>query len=415
MAVASALALAAPAARADVVTDWNAAACNIATESKLPTPPAARALTIAQAAVYEAVNAITKKYPVHDLQLESPKGASVDAAVAAANHVTLGKLFAGQQAAVESVYTAALAKIPDGPDRVAGIKVGEAAANGVLAARAQDTAGMAESYRPTTPPGIYVPTTIPLASGWMKRPPWLMKSASQFRPGPPPSLTSDVYTRDYNEIKAIGSKQSATRTPEQTEIARFWEATGPAIYHGLIRSVATAPNREVTKNALLLAACTQAADDALIAVFDAKYHYNFWRPITAIRNGDRDRNNATDRDSTWVPFIDTPMHPEYPCAHCILSGAVGTVIEADVAGGPAPTLTAQSPTANGASRSWTSVEAFMKEVADGRIYDGVHYRNSTEVGNAMGRQVGALAVAKYYGGEPAKAPAKGGAKGGAKK
>jgi PAP2 superfamily len=135
-------------------------------------------------------------------------------------------------------------------------------------------------------------------------------------------------------------------------------------------------------------------DDALIAVADAKYHYNFWRPITAIRNGDLDGNDATEREASWVPLIDTPMHPEYPCAHCILSAAVATVLHAEVGGGTMPTLRATSPTAPGMERSWTTIEALMQEVANARIYDGVHYRTSTEAGTAMGQKIGELAAAK---------------------
>src|SRR4030095_7641375 len=174
------------------------------------------------------------------------------------------------------------------------------------------------------------------------------------------------------------------RRAEQTEIARFWEATGPAIYHGLIRSVANRPGREITQNARLFAAATQATDDAMIAIMDAKYHYNFWRPVTAIRNGDIDGNDATERDSSWTPFIDTPMHPEYPCAHCIVSGCVGTVLQAEIGNGPTPALMTTSYAAKGARRRWMTIDDFMNEVANGRIYDGVHYRNSTEVGTSMG-------------------------------
>jgi hypothetical protein len=162
-----------------------------------------------------------------------------------------------------------------------------------------------------------------------------------------------------------------------------------------VRSVASAPGREVTQNARLFAAVTQAVDDAMIAVFDAKYHYNFWRPITAIRNGDIDGNDATEREAAWVPFIDTPMHPEYPCAHCIVASTVGTVLRAEIGTGPIPTMTTTSDTAMGTARSWTNLDTFIQDVANARIYDGVHYRNSTEVGTAMGEDVGALAVAKY--------------------
>ena len=388
--------LVASTATADVVTDWDAKACGIVMDAKLPTPGAVRILALTETAVYEAVNAITAKYPASALNVTPAPGASVDAAVAAATRVTLTKTAPTQQAAIESAYAAALAKIADGASKTEGIAVGERAAAAVLASRAADMVPMTDLYRPRTTPGVYVPTATPVAQRWPERKPWLMSRAKQFRPAAPPKLTSQTWARDYNESKAVGGKESAIRTAEQTEIARFWEATGPAIYHGILRSVAESPGREVTRNARLCAAVSQAADDALIAVFDAKYHYEFWRPVTAIRNGDRDFNSATVRDSTWVPFIDTPMHPEYPCAHCILSGALGTVIQADIGAGPMPTLTTSSPTANGASRSWTSIDAFMQEVADARIYDGVHYRNSTVVGTAMGKQIGGLAASKFF-------------------
>jgi hypothetical protein len=151
----------------------------------------------------------------------------------------------------------------------------------------------------------------------------------------------------------------------------------------------------VTENAHLLAVAGMAMDDAAIAVFDAKYAYNFWRPITAIRNGDLDGNDATARDPGWAPFIETPMHPEYPCAHCIVSGSLGAVLEAEIGGGTMPKLSSMSPTAPGAVRTWTSVSDFVQEVAVARIYDGVHYRNSTEVGTEMGKKIGGLAAAKF--------------------
>ena len=169
----------------------------------------------------------------------------------------------------------------------------------------------------------------------------------------------------------------------------------PPIYNGIVLSIADVPGREVTQNARLFAAVAQAADDALLAVFDAKYHYNFWRPVTAIRNGDLDGNDATERDASWTPFIETPMHPEYPCAHCIVAAAVGTVLQAEVGTGAMPTLTTTSYLVKGPARSWTKIDDFMQEVANARVYDGVHFRNSTEVGTAMGKQVGTLAAAKF--------------------
>ncbi len=387
--------LSAPTVRADAVTDWDVKACDIVAESKLGPAPANRALAIVQTTVYESANAITRRYPASGLKLEVAPGASVDAAIAAANRATLAKLVPAQQASIDTVYRTALETIADGPGKTAGIAAGEQVAAAILAARIDDGAATQETYRPYTAAGVYVPTVIPAVPQWPQRKPWLMTSPDQFRPGPPPALASAEWARDYNEIKEIGGSKSKRRTAEQTEIARFWEGTLPPIYHGLVRSVAIAPGREVTQNARLFAAATQATDDALIAVMDAKYRYGFWRPITAIRNGDIDGNDATERDPSWTPLIDAPMHPEYPCAHCIVSAAVGTVLQAEIGTGPMPTLTTTSYTANGKARSWTRIDDFVQEVSNARILDGVHYRRSTEVGTAMGKRIGALAVAKY--------------------
>jgi hypothetical protein len=383
-----------PMAMSDVITDWNVKAGDIVSDGKLGTPPSNRILAIVHTAMYEAANAVTRRYPASGLNVQAAPGASVEAAIAAASRTTLGKLLPSQQAAVETAYQAELAKIADGASKSAGIAVGEQAAAAVLASRADDKANP-EPYRPYTSAGMYVPTVMPAAVQWPKRKPWLMTNPAQYRPGPPPKLTSEVWARDYNEVKALGGKNSTQRTAEQTEIARFWEATLPPIYYGVVRSVATVPGRDVTQNARLFAAVTQAMDDAMIAVFDAKYQYNFWRPVTAICNGDMDGNDATEPDLSWAPFIETPMHPEYPCAHCIIAGAVGTVLEAEIGAGPAPILTTTSTTANNSARSWKKVDDFIQEVSLARIYDGVHYRNSTQVGTAMGKQVGALAVAKF--------------------
>jgi hypothetical protein len=222
-----------------------------------------------------------------------------------------------------------------------------------------------------------------------------MKNAAQFRPGPPPALTSALWARDYNEIKVVGSATSNVRTPEQTAIARFWATALPDVHMGIVHSVAIAPGREVTRNARLYAAVTAAMNDAEIAVLEAKYHYNFWRPITAIRNGDRNGNPATKRDPDWTPLIATPLHPEYPCAHCVIASTIAAVIRAEVGRGPLPTLMSTSNTAPGVTRQWTRTEDVVKEVSEARILDGVHYRNSTEVGNRMGAQVGALVAAAY--------------------
>jgi membrane-associated phospholipid phosphatase len=369
----------APEARADAVIDWNARAGEIVIEAKLGTPPAIRVMALVQTAVHEGVSA-------------APRGASVDAVVAAASRTTLSRLLPAQQAAIDAAYRAALAAMADGPAKSEGIAAGERAAATILAARSDDGPGGADTYRPHTTAGAYVPTAQPAALPWAQRKPWLMSGATQFRPGPPPALGSATWARDYDEVRAIGARGSARRTPEQTEIARFWEYSLPPIYFGVVRSLAAAPGRDTRENARLYAAAAQAMDDAMIAVFDAKYHYGFWRPATAIRNGDIDGNDATQRDPAWVSFIEAPMHPEYPSAHSILAAAVATVIAADAGGRPLPVLATSSPTAKGATRRWASADDFVAEVGNARIWEGIHFRTSTEVGAAMGRSIGTLAV-----------------------
>ena len=195
-----------PVARADAVCDWNTKAGDIVVSARMGPPPANRAMAIANTAVYEAVNAITKRYPAGALKLDAAPGASVDAAIAAANRTTLAKLLPTQQVAIDGAYQAALAKIADGPTKTSGIAVGEQAAAAILALRAEDGATAAEAYRPQTAAGVYVPTVIPAVTQWPQRKPWLMATASQFRPGPPPALTSPLWARDFNEVKALGGQ-----------------------------------------------------------------------------------------------------------------------------------------------------------------------------------------------------------------
>jgi len=376
-------------AHADVVTDANAKAAEIA--SKHPaTPIAVRTMAIVQVSVFEAVSAITGRYPPFRAKLTAAPGASVEAAVAAATRTALSKLMPAQQAAIDADYQAALRPLADGRAKSDGIAIGEQAAAAILASCADDGSVAPNTYRPYTTPGVYVPTMSPAVPHWGKRKTWVLASGDQFRPGPPPSLTSDTWKRDFAEIKALGGKSSTQRTAEQTAIAQFWEATQPVVYWPVARSVATARGRNVADNARLLAVAAMAMDDALVAVFDAKYTYNFWRPVTAIRNAE-----GADRDAGWTPFIDTPMHPEYPCAHCIVSASLGSVLEAELGQGAVPQLSSASSTAGGAVRTWVRVGDFTQEVALARIYDGVHYRNSTEVGAVMGKAIGELAVKRF--------------------
>lgn len=384
-------------AQADVITDWNITARNIVVESKLYAPPANRVMAIVHTAVYKSVNSITQEFPQKNSALQANQEASVEAAVAAANYTSLIKLLPDQHLKIKEAYVTALELIPDGAAKESGISIGAIAAETVLAERSKDGSELAEVYRPHSAAGKYVPTVIPAVPQWPNRRPWLLSSASQFRPIPPPTLDSQEWAKDFNEVKEIGEAESTVRNQQQTEIAKFWEATSPAIYHGIVHSVAKQTGRTATQNARLFAIVTQAIDDAMIAVFEAKYYYAFWRPITAIRNADIDNNDATKRDASWKSYIPTPMHPEYPCAHCVVAGTVGAILKAEVGENPMPLLTTRSDTANNAMRSWPDIESFVQEVSEARIYDGVHYRSSTMVGSLMGEKIGELAVRKHQG------------------
>jgi hypothetical protein len=386
-------------AHADVVTEWNERAGEIVASSGLLTQPANRVMAITHTAAFEAANAITRRYPSAGAaaSLDAPRGASVEAAIAAAHRTAMSRLLPAQQAAIDAAYQKAVASIASGSAKDAGLALGERAAQDVLARRADDGAAAPEAYRPLAVPGRWAPTAMPAAPQWPQRKPWVMTSASQFRPGPPPALTSERWARDYNEIKALGAAASTQRSAEQTANARFWETTLPAIYYGVVRSVAEQPGRDLMRNARLFAALTQAIDDAMIAVFDAKYHYAQWRPVTAIRNGDQDGNDATERDPSWTPLLATPMHPEYPCAHCIQAGVVGVFLQHEIGSGAQPVLATKSTSAGGAERRWTSVQALVQEVGNARIHGGMHYRFSSEVGTEMGQRIGALAIERLLG------------------
>jgi hypothetical protein len=218
--------------------------------------------------------------------------------------------------------------------------------------------------------------------------PFALAKPSQFRPGPPISLTSREWAIDYNEIKELGALNSTKRTPEQTETAKFWLMTGPQAYHPLARQVVVARHLNLLDSARFMALYAVALTDAYVAVFDAKYHYEFWRPMTAIRNGDIDDNPETDTDPLWQPIDSTPMHPEYPCAHCIGSSTAATVIEMLTGGQGIPELTLTSPTAPGVTHRWSNLSELVTEVSNARVWAGFHYRFSAHAGTAMGRRVG---------------------------
>jgi PAP2 superfamily len=375
---------------ADVITDWNDKTVTFVTKRTMLPPQAERVVASVHVAMFDAVNSIERRYLPYLTQLPATREASKEAAAAAAASAVLAGLLANAAEEAKGALTEYLAAIPAGPEKAEGIKLGEAVAAKVLTARANDGAAAPDTYRPKTRPGVYVPTPITASSMWPNVTPFAMSSPAQFRPGPPIPLKGEQWAADYNEIKDLGGSTSTKRTARQSEDGRFWLMTGPVSYYPMVRQLVGAKKMSVLDSARLMALASVAAADSFIAVFDAKYHYDFWRPITAIRNGDIDDNPATDTDAAWQPIANTPMHPEYPCAHCISSAAIATVVEAVLGSADIPEVAMTSPTAPGVTHRWTNVWAYADEVALARIWAGFHYRFSTRVGQDMGRKVGRL-------------------------
>jgi len=384
-------------AYANVVTDWDekaiAAVAPLASVPSPYTPYAAyRMMGLVHVAMFDAVNSIERRYRPYLVQLPADPGTSKEAAAAAAATAVLATIDARTAGEMKIALTSYLASIPDGTAKSEGVKLGEAVAGKVLAARANDGSDAPDDLRPRTTPGVYVPTPTMRGPMWPRVKPFAMASPSQFRPGPPIALDSPEWATDFNELKDYGGQKSVKRTAQQTETARFWLVAGPVAYHPFLRQLAIAKQMDVVESARFMALGAIAINDALIAVLDAKYHYNFWRPITAIRNGDIDGNQATDREATWQPIADTPMHPEYPCAHCIVSGSVAGVVNAVLGTDDIPEIAVTSPTALGVTHRWTNMANFTQEVANARIWAGFHYRFSTRVGRDMGLKIGEYAV-----------------------
>jgi hypothetical protein len=386
----------APSASANVITDWDQKALAVVTPmaSLGGTSPymAQRMMGMVHAAMFDAVNSIDRRYRPYLVQLPADPATSKEAAAAAAAAAVLATIDAKTADDMKGALATYLASIPDAPAKSAGARLGEAIAAKVVAARANDGSDGPDAYRPRTTPGVYVPTAITISSMWPDMKPFALTRGSQFRPRAPIPLDSEAWAIDFNELKDYGGLASTKRTPQQSEIARFWLVGPPVAYHPFARELVRAKEMSVVDSARFMALVAIGLNDAIIAVLDAKYHYNFWRPITAIRNGDQDGNPATDRDATWQPIANTPMHPEYPCSHCVQSGTVAAVVKAVLGSMDIPETAMASPTAPGITRRWTTMTAYTEEVANARIWAGFHYRFSTRVGTEMGLQIGEYVV-----------------------
>jgi hypothetical protein len=314
-------------------------------------------------------------------------------------------LFPAQAADLDGEYATSLAAIHDDSAKVNGIAVGQQAANAILIKRAEDGRDATVIYTPGSGPGVWVPTPPAFLAALAPETPFVqpfaLKSASQFRPEPPVSLTSEEWARDYNEIKALGPAVGSIRTPGQTDIARFWSDNPPLQWNRAWRALSVAKGLGLADNARYFAMLATASADALIACWDAKFFYNFWRPVTAIRAGDTDGNSETAPDPAWIGLVITPNHPEYPAAHGCFSGAstetlsylfgtdeVGFSMDSTVAGVVNPI------------RTYDRLSDALQEVHDARIYGGMHYRNSTRIGANMGKQVSRFTTRHFF--RPAK-------------
>jgi hypothetical protein len=378
-------------AHADVIMDWNARADDYAIEQGQTPSNHARVLALMHVAMYEAVNAIERRYQPYRLRLATDRNTSREAAAAAAGHGVLMQLFPAKKTELDALLATTLDAVREGPAKQRALLLGRQAAVDLLALRAADGSDAIDSWRPITRPGVYIPTTLAAGSTVGAYLPWVMSSPAQFRPAPPPALTSDTWTRDLNEIREVGGLASKARTADQTTIARFWFLTGPRTYNPIVQQVSRAKRLDLLDCARLYALASMAAADSFIAVFEAKHAYDFWRPVTAIRNADQTGNPATPRDATWQPLGETPMHPEYPCAHCISAAAVATVL-IGIVGDDIGEL-AVTNSALGVTRRWTRLSDYRDEVSNARIWAGFHYRFSTEVGKDMGRQIAQLTLA----------------------
>ena len=385
MGAVAALALVQPAA-ADTVSDWWEFANKISPlYAPGGTPDQKRAVSRASLAMFEALNAVDRRYESY---LKLPAGdpaASQDAAAATAAYKVLLHHYPDKKAALDESYAITMDEIVDEKAREAGRLVGEQAAQAAITAGAMDPAFKPVPWRPRTSPGVWVPTTTPGidSSTWAFKP-WAISSVQAMRAPPPPALTSETWTRDYDEVRRLGAKASTERTPHQTLMARFRE--GPDLTPSL-RAVADSPGRRPVQNARMFALYQMAFDDAVMVMSESKDHHNFWRPITAIRNGDEDGNPATQPEPGWTPLLGTPNFSEYPCGHCTFAAAVAEVMKAET--GPAPkggVKVASLTIPNSVVQTLPTWDRWVEEVSLSRTLGGVHYRFANRAGEEIGRK-----------------------------
>lgn len=378
---------------ADVTTSWNN------TVNVIGGPMTQRTWAMVHLAMFDAVNAIEGGYRPYVRRLpQPPAGSSAEAAAAAAAHGVLVRLFPARATDLAAALAASLATIPDGAGKANGVAYGDVVAATLYAARLDDhilTPG--PIYTSTNEPGDYQLTPgappQPVNTGAASWRPFALARVDQFRPAAPPSLRSGVYTRDVAETRRMGVLLGSERTPEQDLIGRWHTEQAQFQFNRIARQELDADGGTLLEHARLLALLNMALADATTAVFEAKYTYRYWRPLTAIRRAAEDGNRFTDPDPAWTPFLTTPPHPEYPAAHGAVQAAGARIMRAHF--GRRYAFLTTSPTVPGEVRSFASFAAFIRDGGNARIYGGMHFRNSVDVGQRMGRKVGDWVLDHY--------------------
>jgi hypothetical protein len=379
-------------ASADVVTQWN---LQVFASGG---PQLQRTLAMVHLAIFDALNATRPRYRPYLRLPPPPAVANGEAAAAAAARGVLIRLFPAQAAALDAQLHASLAGIPDGPGETAGVQYGDLVADVMYRRRLDDNVLAAGPvFVEGTEPGVYRMTTPgppqPVNTGAQSWIPFALTSASQFRPGPPPDLTSVRYARDLNETKAFGGAISFVRTFEQSQIAMWHIEQSPFSLNRVARAAVGDDGRDLLAHARLFALLNVALADAVTSVFDAKYAYLLWRPVTAIQSADADDNPRTEVDPAWSPFVTTPPHPEYPAAHGTVTTAGARVLTRYF--GPHYEFDATSPNVPGITRRFASFDAFAHDAGEARIFGGMHFRTSIDVGQRQGRKVANWILGHY--------------------
>lgn len=379
-------------AAATFITDWDAVGTQAFSAAGLSAAEGHTIFAYVAIAVYDSVMAVEGGYEPFAVDADAPPGASTEAAVAAAAHrILTHHLPAHAPTILDPAYAASLAAIPDGQAETDGVATGQAVADALIDLRADDGfRAPVPPYQPPNPPvpGVWLPTapTPPIGPYLGLMQPFSLESADQFRPNGAPSLDSRRWARDYNEVKAIGSATSTIRTAEQTLAARFWAEPPVQQARGSFRRFVLDHDLDVVEAARFMAMVSVAYADALIACFDAKYLYTFWRPITAIRAGHTDDNARTVGETTWSPLLPaTPNHPEYPSAHSCITSAGGRVIARFLRTNH---IDFTIPSLSGlGDRHYDHLGDLEYEVSEARIWGGIHFRSAVDDGLGIGKRV----------------------------